>query len=959
MNRGKANTSSARPPSKVAASHSQRSLGKTSQSSRPNPPGLTQRKVSASSKSSTSSSKSASSRRGTESDTKGTTFAASSKASARRKTMTTTKTSGDPSPAHWAESQRPGPVTVTQHATTNADDAKKPVDSKHTKKAAAKSHHSEGAALPSGEAEHPNYVSSKVLRKSIDVDKTKSQRDATKDDLGKPTSDKTSVSEVDKSGKADKGKTSVESKSPIRRMSLLKTILKRKSLAVLNAAGEALTMHTPSRTRPEKPKSPVHAAAPDKPETTFNARASLAKISAMNEESGHSELDSQQQRCLALGGALSLTLLMIIFFSVVSYILRSRNPIIPVACQTAECVAAKEYVEGLLGDPKLRCANFYNYVCGQFITNRSSVSAGALEIVHNRLLADQHRRPDKMGGHVAARVYSSCLQFVDLRETPAAAMREACRTINSEQLRAATTFAEIVKVLASVSLQRGLHTVLEIGLVNYTNPGNVSLRFSPGRSIQRKFNKDNHGDLERNLKAAFAWAPEVNTTAAVNLVLALDKRVEEAFAAGARHGDEENMTLRSFVHDLIPAVTTEEWVSALTAANPDSFVASPETPCFVTALGGVRDAFRQLVAVGVHKAASYLAANLEAEVALFEDARQNLRSDAAAKHRFCLDATRRCMASAWHPLAARILQTSGQYSVVKDMYGTLRHVFSSGRRRPLFTWLEPKVHAAAIKRLDRTSVTVIGAEEESQGVAADYAGFTPTVTEPKDFVDGYLSTRRQTQKMQIAAPPARRQVVYANMELTGTAFYDSGLRAIVLPPVLLTEPYFYGSVLPLQFNYATVGAVLAVRMAQVIGTEVPTGNGKSGQDNPRAHWSETALSNFQKSVQCLQELRQNLSLPASPTNSRREQESILLAWMQESGDPDVFSRYWQAAQVLFFARFCLLSCGDGGDAQRRDTSASHVALRDRCLLPLHNMRQFAEAFECTASERFVVGHCKL
>lgn len=281
MNISKASTSSTRPPSKAAASDSQRSLGKTSKSSHLNPSSLTHSKVSAApSKSSMSSGKSTSSRKGIDSDTKGTTSAASSKVSARRKTIATS------SPVHSAKTQRSGPVTDTQHAATNAVNAKKPVDSKTTKKATAKRNSSEGAALPGGEAEPPNHVSSKVsskvLRKNTDGDKTKSQRDAAEEDVEKNALSKTSVSQGDKPGNADKGKASVDSKLPQRKMSLLRMLIKRKSLAVLNAAGGALTRRAPSKPRPQKPNTPVEVAVAGKSEAVSDARASLARLAAMN-----------------------------------------------------------------------------------------------------------------------------------------------------------------------------------------------------------------------------------------------------------------------------------------------------------------------------------------------------------------------------------------------------------------------------------------------------------------------------------------------------------------------------------------------------------------------------------------------------------------------------------------------------------------------------------------------------
>ncbi|KAL3178042.1 hypothetical protein MRX96_038582 [Rhipicephalus microplus] len=936
-------------PRSVRSARASAKAAKSSRSSRAS----TQSKASsASSKSSKASEKSASSGKGVNSDTKRKSSEATSSKTGSRRSIATTKNGHAPSPRSSSKTQRPAD---TYKAAANSDDAK-PAESRPTRKSSETRKLSNEAEPPAGETGSQHEVSPKPLHKSTDDHKPKDQRDVMEEDVEKKAPGKASEGDgrVANQPMEDDGNRSVRPKWSSQMFSLLKS----KSVAVLNVAGRALPGRATPKPRPGKSKTPAESVGPSKAEVS-DARASLVRLAAMHEESGHSELDSQQQRCLALGGALSLTLLMIIFFSVVSYILSSGAPTIPVACETYECAAAKEYVEGLLGDPKLRCVDFYNYVCGRMITNNMSASAATLGRLHNRLMSAKQKTPDWQGSHVAARVYRGCQAFLDMGQTPVATMRDAAKTIKSDTLRGAKNFAQIIMVLVSVSLQRGLHTVLEVGLVRYAEGSPIALRLTPGRSIQRKFPKDNQKDLQQNLKAAFAWAPEVNATEAMNVVLAVDKHVEEAFVTsdGASDDYEENGSFHSFVYNILPVVPTDVWVSAVTASNPDFLVAGYSTPCFATALSGVRGAFRQVARVGVHNAASYLAANLEAEIAIFEYARQNLNSKADAKRRFCLDTTRRSMLSAWHPLVATILKTYGRDGEVRRMFGALRRVFAKSE----------------------------GARGESKRSAMNYADFTPSMAETKDFVDAYLSTLRQTQRLQSTAPPSRWQVVYADMGLVGTVVYDRRLRAIVVPPILMTEPYFYDGALPLHFDYGTVGALIAVRIAQIFGAEVSQAGSKTTRalgrqgDLPATKDSDI----FNRSIQCIQKLRRQLS-PAAASDSVRE--DVLLAWMQasilrcnvsqvaqilftqvseglraayeallawfteESGDPEVFNRYWPTAEVLFFARFCLLSCGG---TQRRHTGDSHVPPRERCLLPLHNMPQFAEVFECAGNKDFV------
>ncbi|XP_077520039.1 neprilysin-3-like [Amblyomma americanum] len=418
-------------------------------------------------------------------------------------------------------------------------------------------------------------------------------------------------------------------------------------------------------------------------------------------------------------------------------------------------------------------------------------------------------------------------------------------------------------------------------------------------------------------------------------------------------------------------VDASVWVTAVKDANPGGVTISAESECFAKAFTAIRNAFRELTAVGVRRAASYLAANLEAEVAFLEDARQNLKEDAAAKRRFCLELTRRSVALTWHPLAARILHSAAHEASVRGMFGALRDVL--GRNSVAFTFLDPEVRAAALNRLNGTALILID-EEMAQQVNASYEKFMPVIAEAKDFVSGYVSALKETQWLQTVSPPSRLQALCASMELAASIEYKPWLRSIVVPPMLLAEPYFYGKALPLHFNYGTVGSLLASRVAEVLGADNPQTGGTNGtgrEGDPRANgsrWSEQSVKRYRKSVECLRDLHARLGSAAGASGPQRKHINVLLAWAQGlrvayealltwfttvAGDSDRFQHHWHAAQVLFFARFCLLSCS----ADRRPTAA--VPGRDRCLVPLHNMRQFAETFECGGAKGFVTASCPL
>ncbi|KAK8757747.1 hypothetical protein V5799_004620 [Amblyomma americanum] len=747
------------------------------------------------------------------------------------------------------------------------------------------------------------------------------------------------------------GKSSMKGGAVRSRFSALRSLLKRKSLAVLRVANVAKFATRRASMPPprERRNSVTQPVADNQPVAAPDAREAISKL-IPHEASGHSDLDSQQQRWLALCGALSLTVLMLIFFSVATYFLTKGTTTVIVACETPECIAAKAYVEGLLGDPKDRCTDFYSYVCARLIQDQSSASEVVFARLHDGLLRERGISGDKLGGHVAATVYSGCYDFLDWEESLADEMRETGQSIMTAPLRSAANFSEIVQLLVRISFQRGLHTVLVIGLVRIADGLDVSLSLSPGNSVLRKFRMASYDQLERNLKAAFSWAPQVNTSAALKELVIVDKRVEQALAASDEEAEEASGPLRRFVGGLVRGVDASVWVTAVKDANPGGVTISAESECFAKAFTAIRSAFRELSAVGVRRAASYLAANLEAEVAFLEDARQNLKEDAAAKRRFCLELTRRSVALTWHPLAARILHSAAHEASVRGMFGALRDVL--GRNSVAFTWLDPEVRVAALNRLSGTALILID-EEMAQQVNASYEKFMPVIAEAKDFVSGYVSALKETQWLQTVSPPSRLQALCAGMELTASIEYKPWLRSIVVPPMLLAEPYFYGKALPLHFNYGTVGSLLASRVAEVLGADNPQTGGTNGTDPIYIPIVFQAASLWTSTVDICLDLCTDSSF-CRPLQGLRVAYEALLTWFTTvAGDSDRFQHHWHAAQVLFFARFCLLSCS----ADRRPTAA--VPGRDRCLVPLHNMRQFAETFECGGAKGFVTASCPL
>lgn len=132
-------------------------------------------------------------------------------------------------------------------------------------------------------------------------------------------------------------------------------------------------------------------------------------------------------------------------------------------------------------------------------------------------------------------------------------------------------------------------------------------------------------------------------------------------------------------------------------------------------------------------------------------------------------------------------------------------------------------------------------------------------------------------------------------------------------------------------------------------------------------WTRAARRHYNTSALCLQRLHGRLGLRYrviggdSGDSLRRDMflraQGLRLAYdaLVATMGPLTSNRYlrslWHEAQIVFFVRFCLLSCD--ADQRLKPTLSS----RAKCLLPLHNMPEFGAVFDCVSREDFVTEQC--
>ncbi|KAK8781587.1 hypothetical protein V5799_017074, partial [Amblyomma americanum] len=374
-------------------------------------------------------------------------------------------------------------------------------------------------------------------------------------------------------------------------------------------------------------------------------------------------------------------------------------------------------MDGLLDSSKDRCKDFYGYVCNRWQQKGSSFASDMQDELIGTLhekLKEEVQVADPQGGHLMAHVYRGCQTYVSSKERLGKALAFTEDVVMSGRMRSASSFTEVVRLVARASLEIGLHTVLIMRMESSGDAG-ARLRISPGKSILRKMDVDNYDDLQRVLDTTFGWLPNVYTRDGVAQVIESDRSVESALQPRF-YGGSDTVTdhvvgpLELFVSRMATGVSAETWRLAVNDVLPQHLKIDQKAMVIAVAPTVFLAAFEALSSTGLKKTRFYLAANLDAEVAYLETSREHLGSAGATKAaRFCLELCRRIRALSWHELIRGLIYDQGfmdTANAVKDMFTSLTLTIKD---KNVLTWLTDDVREKAYQRVSEIQVDVIPA----------------------------------------------------------------------------------------------------------------------------------------------------------------------------------------------------------------------------------------------------------
>ncbi|XP_070383777.1 uncharacterized protein [Dermacentor albipictus] len=686
--------------------------------------------------------------------------------------------------------------------------------------------------------------------------------------------------------------------------------------------------------------------------------------------------EEMRKECLVYGSVVCLS--SVLFSMLVAFLLLAFFPnraLTPLVCATAECVAARDYLASLINTSRDTCGDFYGYVCDSWIARRKdagsflgdSMTASLASI--NESLWRKNAEGDSPDLRLARRVYQVCRRYMSgssdtatLRET----LESARKLLSWALIRDCRDYHALVALLVRTSLLVGFHTVLVTEL--FGENGRTVLRFTCGRSLVRKLaTAGKRIDLQATLRTIVGHDfKDIHTILEVDELAGgnLDgpdcaASVEQADVVGP---------LSLFVGGIVPGVDANSWAQAVEEVLASSGENASQFSDSAVASGaaGFRRAFLSVVSAGgVEVSALYLATHLDVEIVSLELSRRHSDSEGAA--RICVALCRRPLAHSWSSLVAKMLNVRGSEEPLWTMFDQIK---AMAHETTMFAWLPEVMRRVAAGKISGVNLEVASEDVSSNsartGDATDpYASLLATSEERNaTFVELFVRAMSVAHGLRIRSPPTRSQCAVSQLEERHEVAYLSATSSMVVPTLYRRAPLLYATSVPPHFNYATVGAVLATRIVDVVAPDLGTEVGQGTSQHADVWWARAAWRQFNASALCLQRLHERLGLRHRASGGEPQRRDMLLraqglrlaydALVASLGPvvSDAHLRaHWHEAQVVFFVRFCLLSC----DADQHRQAA--LSSRARCLVPLHNMPEFGAAFECASREDFVTEQC--
>ncbi|KAH6938751.1 hypothetical protein HPB50_012410 [Hyalomma asiaticum] len=647
------------------------------------------------------------------------------------------------------------------------------------------------------------------------------------------------------------------------------------------------------------------------------------------------------------------------------FVLRQEHVHYLNGCSTMGCKRAVRDLELLIDVSIDPCHDFYGHVCRRWLRNNNN--AGYVERAARNLLRDLNTslnevdEPNRVSPRLfsLAQFYQLCHRFISARTLQLSDMLHPFKQY--ADLLALSTFPEVIGRVIDLSLVRGVRTLLDIRLVRLSKAAAVKLRISCGISLAQKCCDNSSDELRLYLRTLLNAVSETllennegpRRTLDPSDIAGMDIDVRPLMVAPI---NEQNYNISVF-ELLSRRVSSQQWLAAINTALPARFRMGKHSRVIVTnvdAITKLLDYIERRMDSGI----VYVFVQVLMEAMRFDYLRRRSAEGPYGAVRTCLRATWSALSGAKDLVASKFVgahETMARAVFDRVLTSVLQYAEGS-------SWMGDLIKRNAKVALGSVSLRSFAATVFNASDKEDVHD-VPTSPELSVFPSLFMEIRSARQSHFLEDPPRLRAGTdeYGSDDFfffESRVVYDVVSNSLRVPETVRREPILYGEDVPLEFALGTLGMVMA---RELLRAAVPS--------RMPSLWTSQEQVAFLRYDQCVDSLAReamNITLERPQDNQApeyyfwlqgaRAAYAALSASYADERRAANWQTFWRAAQRTFFRRLCLLSCRPQYDSPEERRSVDPLSANQRspavparvsCLLPLLNMPEFIEAFECS------------
>ncbi|XP_064486575.1 neprilysin-1-like isoform X2 [Ornithodoros turicata] len=643
----------------------------------------------------------------------------------------------------------------------------------------------------------------------------------------------------------------------------------------------------------------------------------------------------------------TLVFVVLVIMCVILYVLYSfvspRKSRFEDYCTTKTCQDAATYLDNVTDTRFNPCLDFYSYVCASW-TDKVHSDVGFIRDTRLSLWKTVnhtlHGIPvirSRYGTHLLQAFYKSCYNFMgkSLKEPVHLAFE---RRFGPVQDFIEKSYADLLVNLTLISLTHGIDSVFGVRFIQ--EGGRAKLYIIRSCSVLQKLSDDGKRMIDGYLLELLQKISRstFDVMSYHQKVISLDNEIHVIFSVPEPIQD---MVLQD-LHTLTKHISVQTWLGLFNDIVQRDEKFQNDSRIKFKGFNSTRRVLALLEEKADHKLrALYLYVQLAAELLRLDFRRRFTTSNIDVIHA-CLAESQKVLTHTWSYVYASF---SNLPSVDASLEALYTRVSDAVVNLDYLDWMDQMTQLITMRMIDNVSLTTFPAAFSYVfPFETPYANITmPDV----DFITDYIDLLAMEQTYLHRFPQRVEQAQLNRLQLDGSIEYSQLLNSVVVPAVYGLPPIFYGSRAPLHFDVATVGVLMIVELSRAL-----------GPSEGETFWSNATRKSFDESFRCLMNVYEEMSR----TNKTNQKElvdavftwtrSLRLAYdvVKAQGVPQGY--LLQDVDRAFFKRFCLLSCTSSQKPQP-------LTPRQRCMLPVMNMPEFFEAFECPESVVSRARQCKI